>query len=727
MENSLEQIILNAYNEDAPIKATIGKPGKAGRCILIGHIVEQSPEWAQTLKRIEETVKKGYSDAVTEDAEAALERSLQSANYAIAQVVKEHGKDWLKQFHFLAASFKNKQVHFSRVGKVHAFLVYNNAISDLAPLTYEDLENKNPLKTFSSIISGDLTKGSHLIFCTDSVLDYLSLERLKKTIIESEIGKREDAFRALLGKAPSQTPFGLLIVSRTGSSKEPKAKKPPQKTYTSSLPEITIEEPPPPSLKPVKPEQKTAPKHAISESFTAPPLFPTGEQKVALFSNMWGMWKKWVAYVKDIQRGSRKNSSRSIGYSRVKKQDKTSPLIIIKGSITALFLLLGKTTRLLLSFWKTTSKSTRILIGVALILLVLFVGNLGRAQQNKSEENSVQTFNHSLETIQSLQDRASSALLYGDIKTAREHLTKAQELTQALPIDTEERQEKQQTLLTQIEIQTNKTRNLTTIEEPILIVDLQVADTAISPKRLVMVADTLYTYNPATNALLTINPEDKVATQIPTSAVSTGYFEDALAGDGLNILLYHNNNGFVQYSTETQEYTSQTIALDSDDGVDALEYYQNRLYRIDTAQNQIYRHRKSGDSFGAATSWITDTPPPDLSLAQDIAIDGNIYVLLGSGEILKFFSGEKESLTVTNVDPWFSSPSRIITSPDMNYMYILDPGSKRIVILTKDGGMVNQYTSEKFDDLRDMAIDEKNQKAYLLNGKKIYGITFIVQ
>ena len=74
MENSLEQIILNAYNEDAPIKATIGKPGKAGRCILIGHIVEQSPEWSQTLKRIEETVKKGYSDAVTEDPEAALER-----------------------------------------------------------------------------------------------------------------------------------------------------------------------------------------------------------------------------------------------------------------------------------------------------------------------------------------------------------------------------------------------------------------------------------------------------------------------------------------------------------------------------------------------------------------------------------------------------------------------------------------------------------------------------
>ncbi|MBT3413064.1 MAG: hypothetical protein HOJ15_02645 [Candidatus Jacksonbacteria bacterium] len=726
MENSLEQIILNAYNEDAPIKATIGKPGKAGRCILIGHIVEQSPEWSQTLKRIEETVKKGYSDAVTEDPEAALERSLQSANYAIAQVVKEHGKDWLKQFHFLAASFKNKQVHFSRVGKVHAFLVYNNSISDLAPLTYEDLENKNPLKTFSSIISGDLTKGSHLIFCTDSVLDYLSLERLKKTISESEIGKREDAFRTLLGKAPSQTPFGLLIVSRTGST-ETKAKKITKKTYTSSLPEITIEETPLPSPEKPKTEQKATPKHVISESFTAPPLFPTGEQKISLFSNISAMWKKWVAYVKDLQRGSRKNSSRSVGYSRVKKQGKTSPLIIIKGSITALFLLLTRIIRTLLSFWKTTSKSTKILIGVALLLLILFIGNLGRTQQNKSEENNVQTFNQSLDTIQSFQDRASSALLYGDIKTARENLTKAQELTQALPTDTEEHQEKQQTLLTQIEIQTNKTRNLTTIEEPILIVDLQVADTAINPKRLVMVKDTLYTYNPATNALLTINPENKVATQIPTSAVSTGYFEDALAGDNSDVLLYHNNNGFVRFNTETQEYTTQTISLNSEDIVGSMEYYQNRLYRIDTSQNQIFRHRKNGDAFGTGTAWITSTPIPDLSLAQDIAIDGNIYVLLGSGQILEFFSGKETNITITNVDPWFSTPTRIVTSPEMKYLYVLDPGSKRIVILTKEGVMVNQYTSEKFTDLRDIAIDETNQKAYLLSGKKIYGITFILQ
>ena len=63
----------------------------------------------------------------------------------------------------------------------------------------------------------------------------------------------------------------------------------------------------------------------------------------------------------------------------------------------------------------------------------------------------------------------------------------------------------------------------------------------------------------------------------------------------------------------------------------------------------------------------------------------------------------------------------------MKYLYVLDPGSKRIVILTKEGVMVNQYTSEKFTDLRDIAIDETNQKAYLLSGKKIYGITFILQ
>jgi len=44
----------------------------------------------------------------------------------------------------------------------------------------------------------------------------------------------------------------------------------------------------------------------------------------------------------------------------------------------------------------------------------------------------------------------------------------------------------------------------------------------------------------------------------------------------------------------------------------------------------------------------------------------------------------------------------------------------RVIILDKEGNIKDQYTSQKFDSLTDLAIDPEEKAIYLLNDNHLY-------
>jgi hypothetical protein len=66
--------------------------------------------------------------------------------------------------------------------------------------------------------------------------------------------------------------------------------------------------------------------------------------------------------------------------------------------------------------------------------------------------------------------------------------------------------------------------------------------------------------------------------------------------------------------------------------------------------------------------------------------------------------------------------TKLTISEDQDYIYIFEPTGKRLVVFNKNGNFVNQYTSNRFDNLRDFQVDEKNKKIYFLNSASVYSI-----
>jgi len=162
----------------------------------------------------------------------------------------------------------------------------------------------------------------------------------------------------------------------------------------------------------------------------------------------------------------------------------------------------------------------------------------------------------------------------------------------------------------------------------------------------------------------------------------------------------------------------------------AIETYYDApnlyLYILDPAESVIKKFQ------AAADGGYTDAPEdykladPTITLRDgvDLAIDGSIYVLLKNGEIVKLFQGKEVDFPQDGLDQPLSNPVAIaISQPDdmkKGSVYVADAGNQRIVEFDKAGNFVRQFrpASDKppFDDLRDIAVDGKTSRLFLLNG-----------
>ena len=74
------------------------------------------------------------------------------------------------------------------------------------------------------------------------------------------------------------------------------------------------------------------------------------------------------------------------------------------------------------------------------------------------------------------------------------------------------------------------------------------------------------------------------------------------------------------------------------------------------------------------------------------------------------------------VEPAFSQAAKISAAAEQNYIYVLEPAAKRLAVFDKTGNFINQYASDKFNNLTDFQVDEKSKKIYFLNDATVFTV-----
>lgn len=148
--------------------------------------------------------------------------------------------------------------------------------------------------------------------------------------------------------------------------------------------------------------------------------------------------------------------------------------------------------------------------------------------------------------------------------------------------------------------------------------------------------------------------------------------------------------------------------------------FGSNVYVLDS-QNGVIKFVAGSDGYGSANYFTKNKP--DLSGAASLAIDASVYILMKDGSIKKYTRGESESFSVNGLQKPFSSPTRIFTNADADNIYVLDNGNSRIVKISKTGSVLGQYQASVVQGAKEFDIAEKDKKAYILQGNKIYELS----
>lgn len=682
--------------------------------------------------------------------ELTFESALQQTNQTLGEYLKnkeqEIPEDFLAGVNVVIGIIRNHQIHFSITGALQGYLIRENKISRVLPdheFPGKRPQDINPSKIFSHLISGHLEADDGILFCTESLLDYFSLEKLKRIIAENTAHKASQKLQELLAEIDNKATIAGLIIKLTLMPEDSRREraKPLNLRENRRFPHLlTREEKPSVQDSIVKLlDQQQETNRIITQ--------PLSHLKKILPTN-------WFPRLKQRQRKSQNSriittikSCAEVNRPKIKHFPRHSitnkvlgvlkfvayPLVVLLNFLQIILQKFNKlTTNRLIKFSPKAASpkkyflnlpiSSKALLIICIILGLLFVQSIFLLNKKGEAEKDVQIYNQLLTNIEERQNSASASLIYGDEEKARTLFRSALELISKLPQDTEKRREKALILTREVSSQLDKLNRIKTIGEPTLLVDTSSLTffEATKPQEILFRQNELYTYRSDNNALYTINLATGEIRALKNSSTGVNRILQMQKSDDNQLFFYHGASGLAQFDREKNAINSLKLESRDDIEIQDLAIYSDKLYILAPNKNLILKYYKTLGGYAKETTWNKDET--NLRDAASFVIDGSIWILKADGSVVNMMKGINEEFKTPTIDPRLALPTKIWTTRDSPNLYILDPPTKRIIILTKQGVLKQQLTGGVFENLRDFAVDEEGGKIYVLDGSKIYSL-----
>lgn len=637
----------------------------------------------------------------------------------------------------------NDSLHFSNLGKNKALLIYKNKTETSAKYKLADIteqtdkgEAKKPpnlIKLFSCVLSGALPRAGYFIFTNETFSEYLSAKQIINIITTLPPAGAAEQIKNTLGKINAYVPFLGIIIKNTAEAPalEAKIKKPVASTR-SSIENLTST------------EEKT-------EKLLTPSGLINGKKWSSFFNNLTGLVSfgqtnkinertfllkdkifsrkktSWL-FLKNIFKLLKNYLSWLIGLSVyiIKTLSNKNNLTELAGQLIAglknFYLKIKVASFTLFSRYKNLNKRNKILLSAFLICLIIFSINL--AWQNiKNEEVKKQAVISGLITaIEQKQNQIDASLLYNNEAGAKKLLEEVDGLVQELPQKSQEQKDQYQSFIAKHRLQIEKISRVIKAEA-IEVANFSNLNASARPTNLALDQEKIFAADASQKAIYSLDLKSKLATAINFTGQDISQL-DFPNVDKNHIISYFNAGAIMAFDIGTEKLSAWQIDYPTkSQKIIDLKQYNNRYYLADTANGQIYRFNKNGSKLAGATAWLNSRE--DLSGVTSLDIDGNVYLLKNNGEIFQYSKGKKQEFSIAAIEPALSQATKLTVSEQQEYLYIFEPAGKRLAVFNKKGDFINQYASDKFNDLKDFQVDETNKKIYFLNGALVYSVDLV--
>jgi hypothetical protein len=356
--------------------------------------------------------------------------------------------------------------------------------------------------------------------------------------------------------------------------------------------------------------------------------------------------------------------------------------------------------KLRLPYFQNLSKAGKFFFISFAVFLILFLINLTIYTINLQGKKAESRIDQLVEEVNNSLAKTQSALIYKDENQALEELDLAMVKLEELSVLD---QQKASELLPKIEQVRTVVNKINTVNEPTLHVELMhrpIYITASSLGFLFANEDSnslsLYHNNKLTDYFL--------LNSVKSSITAIGYFQPAGVVVSTSNEIYRVDENLKQF---------ESILNLTDTNIKSFKVANSAIYAL--GNDRVTKITYTRSRYQTQTSISGD-----FSTARDLGVDKDIYILYPD-KILKYTSGQAQAFPLPNMSEKMTNANKIFVGANL---YVLEANKKRLIVIHKNGALINQIYFPTTSSLSDFHVDEASRSIYLLDDNKLYRITF---
>lgn len=185
--------------------------------------------------------------------------------------------------------------------------------------------------------------------------------------------------------------------------------------------------------------------------------------------------------------------------------------------------------------------------------------------------------------------------------------------------------------------------------------------------------------------------------------------------------VFSADKGVIRVDGKSQA-SSAVIKPDSSWGeIRQIYGFAGNVYLMDAGSNQIWKYLPVEGGYSEKRAYFKEGVKVNLSGVKRLHIDSSVWVLSDDG-LAKYTQGSLDFFSPSGLDKPWQNPRSFFVSDRTDYLYLLDSGNDRMLVLDKKGVYQAQYQSDKLGGVSDLVVDEEGKQAYFLEGSKIYSL-----
>lgn len=152
--------------------------------------------------------------------------------------------------------------------------------------------------------------------------------------------------------------------------------------------------------------------------------------------------------------------------------------------------------------------------------------------------------------------------------------------------------------------------------------------------------------------------------------------------------------------------------------------YADNLYVFNPSRNNLYRLGGDGQGYADSRVWLRSSRGIEFDDITSMTIDGDIWLGDRRGKIFRLRTGQPQDFAVSGLESDFSSDLYLYTRDDLEYLYVLEPDVRRVVLLTKEGAFVREIISASLASATALVVSDSGDRALIASGSLIYELIF---